>query len=460
MPKILPSGLDPKVAEVYPNGVDPFCGMPTAKSKKGKGLVIADFADGIVTVDKLLDNIDLSLDWYIPSKYAIDFIIFIRLVLGEEPENSNPKAHYFFADCVFEQPNVVPFFMVRNMDFYDMAGRIAILASREFSKSTIVTYLVMYMAAKGELPGFGKINYTLYISDSIRNGVETMMNTLSKVYAESVYLRSLFEDTRLIATEASFVRKPSTDKEVALYKEFVVKNGEKPENVPGRMKRTFTIKGVGANSGTRGPLALNELLYTDSGVVTMKDIQVGDEVFNDDMYEIVYSDGRKIKVNHSHINVVWFAKAKTGKYTKEHIITTDLISRFENGAKAYTRYTDPIEYSEKLFKLEPYLLGVALGDGSFRKSRKGLQIAGMETHCEHYYNKLHKQYDVTKFYYNERSGQPMLRLAVHGITNELHEMGLEGTTGANKFIPQEYMYGSIAQSMVNLKLSSQTYLKI
>jgi len=459
MPKIMPASLGEEVAEVYPDGVDPYIGKPTAFTKDGM-LVMEDFADGIVTVDKLLDNIDLSLDWYIPSKHAIDFIVFIRLVLGEEPENSNPKPHYFFADCIFEQPNVVPFFMARGMKFEDMAGRLAILASREFSKSTIVTYIVLYMAAKGELPGFGKINYALYISDSIRNGVETMMKTLSKVYAESVYLRSLFEDTRLIATEANFIRKPSTAKDIALYKEYT-KNGEKPENVPGRMKRTFTIKGVGANSGTRGPLALDELLYTDSGAVTMKDVAVNDyvftpkgtlskvigksEVFNDDMYEIEYSDGRTLKVNHSHINVVWFPKKRTGKYIKEHIVTTDLINRFENGIKAYTKYTDPIQYSKKDFKLDPYLLGVSLGDGSFRKSRKGLQISGIDTHCEHYYNKLYEKYNITKFYYNERSGQPMLRLSVHSITDILHDLGLEGTTGEDKFIPDEYMYGSIEQ---------------
>ena len=213
--------------------------------------VIPDFKDGKLTVEKMLDNIDLELEWYIPSQFAIEFIIFIRLVLGEEPENSNPKAHYFFIDCLFAQDCVKPFFQVRNIQFDTMKDRIAILCSREFSKSTLVTYLVMYLAAKGEMPGFGKVNYIVYVSDSMRNGVETMMNTLSKVYNESVYLRSLFEDTRLIATEANFVRKPTTEKEIALYKE-TLDNGDKPENVPGRMKRTLTIKGIGASSGARG----------------------------------------------------------------------------------------------------------------------------------------------------------------------------------------------------------------
>ena len=50
-------------------------------------------AGGKETEDKLLDVCDVELDWYIPSNFAIEFILFIRLALGEEPENSNPKAH-------------------------------------------------------------------------------------------------------------------------------------------------------------------------------------------------------------------------------------------------------------------------------------------------------------------------------------------------------------------------------
>jgi len=248
------SKLPDEVREVYPDGVDPFAGYPVY-NKPGdpkSGLVLDAFVDGKVTVEKLLDNADLGLGWYVPSRFAIEFMVFIRLVLGEEPENSNPKPHYFFVDCIFGQPNVVPFFMIRNIKYEELKDRIAILASREFSKSTIVTYIILYMAAKGEIPGFGRVNYVIYVSDSMQNGVETMMTTLRKVYNESPYLRSLFEDTRLIQTSASFVRKPTTKKDIQLYKEYVEERGEKPENVPGRMKRTFTLKGVGAATGARG----------------------------------------------------------------------------------------------------------------------------------------------------------------------------------------------------------------
>ena len=240
--------LGDELATIYPYGIDPHAGHKVGRD----GILLEAFEDKIITVDKLLDNIDLALDWYIPSDFAIEFIIFIRLVLGEEPENTSPKAHYFFIDCVFQQPNVKPFFMIRNIDYDDLKDRVVILASREFSKSTLVAYLILYMAAKGKVPGFGKVNYGLYVADSMRNNVETTMTTIKKVYQESKYLKSLFEDTRLIQTEVSFVRKPTTRKEIDAYQQAINVEKLKPDEVPGRMKRTFTLVGIGANTGGRG----------------------------------------------------------------------------------------------------------------------------------------------------------------------------------------------------------------
>jgi len=245
---ISPEKLGEELSLIYPRGIDPHCGYKVGSD----GIVMEAFEDGRITVDKLLDNIDLKLDWYVPSDFAIEFIIFIRLVLGEEPENTSPKAHYFFIDCVFQQPNVKPFFMVRNIDFEALKDRVVILASREFSKSTLVAYLILYMAAKGRVPGFGRVNYGLYVADSMRNNVETTMTTIKKVYQESKYLKGLFEDTRLIQTEVSFIRKPRTKKEMEAYELAVTVEKLRPEEVPGRMKRTFTLVGIGANTGGRG----------------------------------------------------------------------------------------------------------------------------------------------------------------------------------------------------------------
>lgn len=209
------------------------------------------FDDGKVTVDKLLDTVDMELDWYVPSDDAIEFIMFIRLALGEEPENSNPKAHYFFIDCLFQSENVMPYFEDRNIDFDSLKGRTVIMCTREFSKSVLIIYLILFMAYKGRMPGFGKVKFGIYLSDSMRNGVKTTMNTIEKVFLGSAYLMSLFEYYRFTDSELNLVRKPRTKREIELY-ETHMNAGGKLDSVPGRMNRSFALKGVGAESGARG----------------------------------------------------------------------------------------------------------------------------------------------------------------------------------------------------------------
>jgi hypothetical protein len=217
------------------------------------GYIIPAFRDGEITVDKLLDHADVVLEWYIPSIEAIEFFNFMRLVLGEEPENSNPKAHYFLIDCIFQSPNVKPYFQVRGIDYEANKDRIVVLCTREFSKSTILgTMFPLYMADKGKIPNFGKINYALYISDSMRNNVKTTMETIGSVYRESIYLLNQFEDATTNQDEIKFTRKPRTPQEFALYEEYVIKQKKKPTEVPGRMKRTFAMTGFGASTGGRG----------------------------------------------------------------------------------------------------------------------------------------------------------------------------------------------------------------
>ena len=240
--------LSQKCKEVYEGAeiIDPSCGYEI--NDRG---VFKLLEDGKITVDKLLDVCDVELDWYIPSNFAIEFILFIRLALGEEPENSNPKAHYFFADCIFQQPNVEPYFAIRGYDYYELNNRIAVLCTREFSKSTLMAYMFLYIAYHGKIPGFGKIYYMIYCGDSMDNNVKTTMKTIKKVFLESAYLKSKFEDWTLNTDSVEFVRKPQTKKEIENKVRHMEAGGKETE-VPGRMKRTFTLKGVGAATGARG----------------------------------------------------------------------------------------------------------------------------------------------------------------------------------------------------------------
>lgn len=225
--------------------------MQTKQRTLGGLRVIKDVPEKI-TVDWLLDNVDLTFQGYSPSIVAIEFFNFIRLTLGEEPENENSLAHYFLVDVIFMQDTVRDYLVARGIDYDKIKGRTAVLCCREFAKSTIIgSFVPLYMAWKGELPGYGKVNYGLYVGDSMRNNVKTTMNTIEQVYLESEWLQTQFESARFTDELVELVRLPRTASEIALY-EVTIAAGKKPTQVPGRSKRKFAMRGVGAQTGTRG----------------------------------------------------------------------------------------------------------------------------------------------------------------------------------------------------------------
>lgn len=104
--------------------------------------VIPAFEAMDMEIDLLLDHVDLKLDWYIPSVEAFDFMNFMRLCLGSEPENLNSKAHYFFVDAMFGSEEIKSYFQVRGIDFDELSRDVIILSSREFSKALHYSTLI------------------------------------------------------------------------------------------------------------------------------------------------------------------------------------------------------------------------------------------------------------------------------------------------------------------------------
>ena len=161
-------------------------------------------------IEKYLNNFKYNFDGYIPSKDSIRFIEFIKLVnidRGGE-ENKSPLVHYKMIDNIFSKEQ-----------------DIAIMCHRGFSKSSMIEYLIWYIALFGSVPNFGKVNFGLYISDSIENGVKTMRNSIDNRYDNSSFLKEHIPYMR------------STEQRIV----FKNKAGSK-----------FTLKLYGSKTGVRG----------------------------------------------------------------------------------------------------------------------------------------------------------------------------------------------------------------
>lgn len=128
-------------------------------------------------LDQWLDEVDYSFlqsGKYIPSEFALTFMNFIKLVNGEEGEShKTPTVHLAMLDK-----------MVGGSDY------IANLCWRGAAKTTLfMEYLVLFVAVFGWLPGLGKVDGMIYISDSMDNGVKSARKNIEFRYNNSPFLQ-------------------------------------------------------------------------------------------------------------------------------------------------------------------------------------------------------------------------------------------------------------------------------
>lgn len=127
------------------------------------------------TVDDWLNEIDYSDDPnYVPSEFALEFVNFIKLLHGVDnpTEHKTPTVHYRMLDNLTGKKE-----NIANMCF------------RGSSKTTLFAeYLFLYLAVYGDIPGFGNVDYALYVSDSIENGVKKMRLRLQRHCENSAFL--------------------------------------------------------------------------------------------------------------------------------------------------------------------------------------------------------------------------------------------------------------------------------
>lgn len=147
---------------------------------------------------------------YVPSDFALGFVTFIKLVNGAEgEEHQTPLVHYYMLDTITEG-----------------GRRIINLCHRGVAKTTLMgEYLFLYIATYGEIPGFGRIDLALYVSDSIENGVKNMRKNLEFRWHNSDFLKEYVPVTQFTDIRWEF------------------------RNADGKV---FIVKGYGAKTGVRG----------------------------------------------------------------------------------------------------------------------------------------------------------------------------------------------------------------
>ena len=230
-------------------------------------------------------------------------------------------------------------------------------------------------------------------------------------------------------------------------------------------------------------MGMNALIATPTGWVKNKDIKVGDEVLTPfgtvtrvtgvypqgvrPVYEVKLRDGSKAESCNEHLWQIERSKTsikytggrdKNGKreyagagpngekyITVSEVINTDeLKSLVDKGCQISLPRIEPLSYYEQDLPIHPYVLGVILGDGNIA-SNGSVRISNREKFIR---SKIESYgYNISDY----KDSDEIVGFGILNITDIMRDLGLNGKISKDKFIPEQYLYGSVEQRLDLLK---------
>jgi len=224
---------------------------------------------------------------------------------------------------------------------------------------------------------------------------------------------------------------------------------------------------------------VNNMLYTPEGRKRIGDIQIGDKVIGSNgeainvigvypqgvkkMCNITFSDGHSIKVCEDHLwdvklnggtkgyitlsvkdllnNTKTITYNGTGRNTKKEYTISTYYKDKQNRNKWSIPIVKPIGFDlGKMLPVNPYLLGLLLGDGGL--SQKSIRFSTVDTELINSIEHILEDDLLIKKVKNSNCDYAIITKfgSRNSLTKRLKELGLKGKRSEDKFIPQEYMY--------------------
>ncbi len=209
-----------------------------------------------------------------------------------------------------------------------------------------------------------------------------------------------------------------------------------------------------------GDLKPNDEVCTPDGKVS-KIIEVFPQG-EKDVYTITFHDGSSTECCFDHLWECYFIDEYNDRTAKKHIVDTRTIVNYmdKQNQRSSEKFnvsipvTQPIAFPQKKYTINPYILGVLLGDGSLCSPTPRLTTVDSEiiNECQNlllsgYSIKLIK--NTTKEYCitNENRINHGARVGTseNYYTKYFRKVGLYGKRSHEKFIPNEYKMGSVSQ---------------
>jgi superfamily II DNA or RNA helicase len=174
-----------------------------------------------------------------------------------------------------------------------------------------------------------------------------------------------------------------------------------------------------------------------------------------DIYRVIFSDGSSTEVTEDHLWAVnsplrkWRERPLQVKSLRE-IMSKPLIHPTTGNYQVFIPMVQPVEFTQKELPLDPYLLGVLIGDGSLTKHTifftscdKEIIDEVVRLLPEDIHIKPHGR--CNWFFSSNRSSR------TDSLRKALSVLGLKGHLAADKFIPDCYLYSSVQDRLALLQ---------
>lgn len=229
--------------------------------------------------------------------------------------------------------------------------------------------------------------------------------------------------------------------------------------------------------GSGKALSLDTKILTPTGYITMGEVQVNDTILDrhglptkvtyiskihkNPCYKFILEDGTEFVANEDHIHIVEkiTATRKLGSFWKECEMTTlDLLKkgvtynrtisdRNPTGKefKWFIPLPEKLQLPAKNFKIDPYLLGAILGDGTIQKD--AVTICGHKNDLPHILKHFNVTLNVPR--YDKRN--PNVMIVNLSKQAKIFKEVLGVVKHKDKYVPKEYLFGSIEQRLALLQ---------
>jgi intein/homing endonuclease len=201
-------------------------------------------------------------------------------------------------------------------------------------------------------------------------------------------------------------------------------------------------------------LRIDEQVMTPDGWKRNGDLTAGDFVIGSDgkptevqdvydlgvkdVYRVYFSDKTFLDTTDDHVWELW-----EPCLNKSRIRSTASVSEELSYINRQSRFTtlpkvSPIQWPERDLKIDPYTLGVILGDGALTTGKCSISNPDTEV-----MDRVAATTRVVKVNQSSSSRCPMYRTP--DLNNDLRVLGLLGLGSHQKFVPEEYLYSSEQQ---------------